>query len=159
MCHLLLKILLKQELQRLTEIWDLSVWSFGKKILPLSQDEWWELIGFFEGNKTFWKIIKLKSLMEENIVGNQALTRNKELAGDKIATIDNKIMNINNYLDSTSWQWLTWRKRLRLFLNMSPSNWKKRHGIIGLIYPSEIRKTWSNWICYQEGVYKYHCNH
>ena len=33
--------------------------------------------------------------MEENIVWNQALTRNKELAGDKIATIGNKIMNIN----------------------------------------------------------------
>ena len=37
--------------------------------------------------------------MERNIVWNRALTRNKELAGDKIATIDNKIMNINNYLD------------------------------------------------------------
>ena len=40
--------------------------------------------------------------MEENIVWNQALTRNKELTGDKIVTIENKIMNINNYLDSTS---------------------------------------------------------
>ena len=36
--------------------------------------------------------------MEENIVWNQALTRDKELAADKIATIDNKIMDIN--LDS-----------------------------------------------------------
>ena len=59
--------------------------------------------------------IKLKSLLEENIVWNQALTRNKELAGDKIATIENIIMNINNYLDSTSWQWLTCSKWLHLF--------------------------------------------
>ena len=34
--------------------------------------------------------------MEENIVWNQTLTRNKELARDKIATIGNKIMDINN---------------------------------------------------------------
>ena len=40
--------------------------------------------------------------MEENNVWNQALTRNKELVGDNIATIDNKTKNINNYLDSTS---------------------------------------------------------
>ena len=31
-----------------------------------------------EGNETFWKIIKLKSLMEENIVWNQALTTRKK---------------------------------------------------------------------------------
>ena len=40
--------------------------------------------------------------MEENIVWNQALAKNKELTGDKIATIDNNIMKINNCLDSTS---------------------------------------------------------
>ena len=36
--------------------------------------------------------------MEENIVRNQTMTSNKELAGDKIATIDNKIMDINNLI-------------------------------------------------------------
>ena len=41
--------------------------------------------------------------MEENIVWNKALTRKKEQLETKSQTIDNKIMNINSYLDSTSW--------------------------------------------------------
>ena len=43
--------------------------------------------------------------MKENIAWIQALTRNKDLAEDKIATIDNKIMDINLdslFLDSDS---------------------------------------------------------
>ena len=41
--------------------------------------------------------------MKENIAWIQSLARNKNLAEDKIATIDNKIIHIN--LDSTSWQY------------------------------------------------------
>ena len=34
-------------------------------------------------------------MMEENIARNRTLARNKDLAGVKIATIDNKIMYIS----------------------------------------------------------------
>ena len=37
--------------------------------------------------------------MEENIVWSKALTRYKEQLETKSQTIDNIIMNINNYLD------------------------------------------------------------
>ena len=56
----------------------------GNFLVSLTETE------FFEG-----KIIKLKSLLEENIAWNQTLTMNKDLSEDKIATIDNKIMNIS----------------------------------------------------------------
>ena len=80
--------------------------------------------------------------MEENIVWNQALTRNKELTGDKIVTIDNKIMNINKYLEFRLYLLaVTPMQKVVAFIFGDVA--KKRHGSAGVIYSSEIRKTWN----------------
>ena len=84
--------------------------------------------------------------MEENIVWNQALTRNKELAGDNIATIANKIMNINN-LDSLLLHSDSHAESSCIYdVAKQP---KARQDSIGMIYSLEIRKAWNIWICYQ----------
>ena len=84
--------------------------------------------------------------MEENIIWNQALTRNKELAGDKIAIIDNKIMGINLdslLLDSDSHA----ESRCIYFWICRQATERKDMAV--LVWFSRRR-------CYQEVVYKYH---
>ena len=78
--------------------------------------------------------------MEENIAWIQALTRNKDFAEGKIATIDNEIMDINLdslFLDSDSRAGIScidfWACRQATQI--------QREDSVGLIYLSEIRKT------------------
>ena len=96
--------------------------------------------------------------MEENIAWIQALSRNKDLAEDKIATIDNEIMDINLdslFLDSNSHAEISCID----FWACNQATQNQREDSVGLIYGYLFvgeTENGSTWICYQEVFYKYH---